>query len=193
VVEAVRRSGSLITARFANEQGREVFAVPGSPLDPRADGPNQLLRQGATICLSAANVIEALTPMREGRGAPEFDFDDPGQASSGEEDLWDETDLFGATGTPRTMAGMAFDDAGSVIAGDVGVVAEAPPGLAPQPGIIESLMGATPVTIDELVRQSGLPVPEVKMIILDLEIAGRIERHGGDLISLLPCREGSEG
>jgi DNA processing protein len=63
VVEAALRSGSLITARIASEQGREVFAVPGSPLDPRAGGTNKLLRDGATLITSAADVIETLRPM----------------------------------------------------------------------------------------------------------------------------------
>lgn len=62
VIEAARRSGSLITARFAAEQGREVFAVPGSPLDPRAEGTNDLLRQGATLCTSSLDVQDALAP-----------------------------------------------------------------------------------------------------------------------------------
>ena len=63
VVEAARRSGSLITARFALEQGREVFAVPGSPLDPRAEGSNDLLRQGATLVTEAADVITVVRPI----------------------------------------------------------------------------------------------------------------------------------
>jgi DNA processing protein len=63
VVEAALRSGSLITARFAAEQGREVFAVPGSPLDPRSGGTNRLLRDGATLISSAADVIEIIKPM----------------------------------------------------------------------------------------------------------------------------------
>ena len=67
VVEAARRSGSLITARFAAEYGREVFAVPGSPLDPRAEGTNGLLREGATLCTRAADVIDALAPLLRDR------------------------------------------------------------------------------------------------------------------------------
>src|SRR5438128_5484892 len=63
VVEAARRSGSLITVRFALEQGREVFAVPGSPLDPRAEGTNGLLKQGATLVTSAADVIAVIEPI----------------------------------------------------------------------------------------------------------------------------------
>ena len=64
VVEAARGSGSLITARFALEQNRQVFAVPGSPLDPRAEGTNDLLKQGATICTGVDDVLAALEPMR---------------------------------------------------------------------------------------------------------------------------------
>ena len=60
VMEAALRSGSLITARFAAEQGREVFAVPGSPLDPRCEGTNRLIRDGATLLMSARDVLEAL-------------------------------------------------------------------------------------------------------------------------------------
>src|SRR3954454_13457034 len=63
VVEAARRSGSLITARFALEQGREVFAVPGSPLDPRAEGTNDLLKQGAILVTEAADVITVVRPI----------------------------------------------------------------------------------------------------------------------------------
>ncbi len=61
VVEAAVRSGSLITARYAGEQGREVFAVPGSPLDPRCEGSNKLIRDGATLLMSANDVLEALS------------------------------------------------------------------------------------------------------------------------------------
>jgi DNA processing protein len=63
VVEAARRSGSLITARFASEQDREVFAVPGSPLDPRSKGTNDLSREGATLCTRVEDVESALAPL----------------------------------------------------------------------------------------------------------------------------------
>ncbi|MEI9989430.1 MAG: DNA-processing protein DprA [Rhizomicrobium sp.] len=88
VVEAAEGSGSLITANFALEQGREIFAVPGSPLDPRAKGANRLLREGATLTESAEDVLAGLRPilghdLREpGRGEPV----PPGVASEAEAD-----------------------------------------------------------------------------------------------------------
>ena len=66
IVEAARRSGTLITARMAAEQGREVFAVPGHPLDPRAEGTNRLFKDGATLATEPEDVIDALAPMLAG-------------------------------------------------------------------------------------------------------------------------------
>lgn len=63
VVEAAARSGTLVTARYAAEQGREVFAIPGHPLDPRAEGTNRLLKTGATLVTEPHDVLEALSPM----------------------------------------------------------------------------------------------------------------------------------
>src|SRR5580704_11529936 len=66
IVEAAKRSGSLITARCALDQGREVFAVPGSPLDPRAEGTNRLIREGATLTESADDILSVLGPILGG-------------------------------------------------------------------------------------------------------------------------------
>ncbi len=183
VVEAARRSGSLITARFANEQGREVFAVPGSPLDPRAEGTNDLLRQGASFCTRAEDVLDALAPLRAG-GIPEVrSIEEGGASDPAEEPLWDETDLLGAPDVPLTMQGLEFDEPSTPALRDAAHLRE--PASAVKS--VESLLGASPVQIDDLVRASAAPVAEVQAAILDLELQGRIQRHGGGLVSLIPA------
>jgi DNA processing protein len=144
IVEAARRSGSLITARLAGEQGREVFAVPGSPLDPRAEGTNGLLKQGATLVTEASDVLGALEPIL-GRA-----LDLPAQEPDRE--------------TPGPI--------------------EAEPG-EDERGRIIALLGPTPAAIDDLVRLSQASPAIVRTVLLELEIAGRLERHGGGLVSLL--------
>jgi DNA processing protein len=142
VVEAARRSGSLITARFALEQGREVFAVPGSPLDPRAEGSNELLKQGATLVTQVADVITVLRPI---------------------------------LGQPVELAAEEPD-------------AGPPPGGEPDADArarIIGLLGPTPVPIDDLVRLSHSSPAVVRVVLLELELAGRLERHGAALVSLL--------
>ena len=93
VVEAARRSGSLITAKFAADEGREIFAVPGSPLDPRAEGANDLLRDGATFCVRVEDVIEALGEQKLSRTQPATGFFEPGFVGRGYEPPWDDLDL----------------------------------------------------------------------------------------------------
>jgi DNA processing protein len=144
VVEAAERSGSLITARLALELGREVFAVPGSPIDPRTTGSNRLIKQGATLVSSAADVIEVLTPIL---GLP------PPESPS----------LKMPPTAPAEPA--QVDDA-----------------LRKR---IASLLGPTPVTIDDLVRESAAPAGAVQTVLLELELAGRLERHGGGLVSMI--------
>ena len=142
IVEAARRSGSLITARMANEQGREVFAVPGSPLDPRAEGTNGLLKQGATLVTEAADVLAVVRPIL-GQPLPlPIEEPDGGDRHLSEPDS-----------SKRTR--------------------------------IISLLGPTPVSIDDLVRLSHSTPAAVRTVLLELEIAGRLERHGGGLVSLL--------
>ena len=145
VVEAAERSGSLITARLANEAGREVFAVPGSPIDPRASGTNRLLREGATLVTSAADVIEVLMPIL-GRSTP-----------------------LGHTREPEVD------------------------GIPPEPALAEDelsvritdLLGPTPVSIDELARVAGATASAVQIALFELELAGRLVRQGGGLVSLI--------
>lgn len=109
VVEAELRSGSLITARLANEQGRDVFAVPGSPLDPRSRGPNELLRQGAILCEGVDDVRRAFETLRTLREPP---ADHPFNDASGEIDvafLEQVAGLLSPTPTPRDEIARALD------------------------------------------------------------------------------------
>lgn len=185
VVEAARRSGSLITARFASEQGREVFAVPGSPLDPRAEGANDLLRGGATLCTRVEDILETIAPMISG-GAPRADLFGEDAPVGRSDPLWDESDLFdlGQSAQPRTIPdhdldepGEAFDHNGAAPAHDDEALER-----------IAAMLGPSPVGVDDLVRAADLPAPTVHMALLELEIEGRIERHGGNRVSLLSAR-----
>ena len=151
VVEAAAKSGSLITARFALEQGREVFAVPGSPLDPRCRGGNDLLRNGATLTENAADVVSQLGPLL--RGAP---FVPPSRPHA-------EREL--PLTVPSTAAKpMSVDD-------DSGL------------DLVLEILSPTPVAVDEVVRQCQLSAAAVATLLLELELAGRIERHPGNLVS----------
>jgi len=139
VVEAAPKSGSLITARHAAEFGREVMAVPGSPLDPRAQGCNLLIREGATLVQNAEDVLEAIRPIHPGiLRQPRADFVGGGQEGDAEDAQRD------------TVAG---------------------------------LLGPTPVAVDEIVRQAAVPAAVVQTVLLELELAGRLERHAGGKVS----------
>ena len=144
VVEAAKRSGSLITARLALEQNREVMAVPGSPLDPRAGGTNGLLKQGARIVTQARDVIEALSPLLDHLPA------DPVLIAESE--------------------------------------ADAPPPAEPDNSdrgrVVEGL-GPAPTEIDEIIRHTGVPARMVRVILLELDLAGKLEHHPGNRVSLI--------
>ncbi len=139
VIEAAPKSGSLITARLAAEAGREVMAVPGSPLDPRAQGCNALIREGATLVQSAADVLESLGTVTGQMAAPAARYD-PGPVA-----------LEASDGERRA---------------------------------VEELLSPTPVAVDELVRQSGLPAATVAGVLLDLELGGRLVRHAGGRVAV---------
>ncbi|MBM6594176.1 DNA-processing protein DprA [Microvirga pudoricolor] len=171
VVEAARRSGSLITARFALEQGREVFAVPGSPLDPRAEGTNDLIRDGATLCADVSHVTSALEPLIAAGPRSDRTAEEPG--SSWAESLWDELDLPGIEPAPSRMVEAFEGETETAVA------------LEEQGQSLLDLLGPSPVSVDDLVRQSGLSIRAVQTSLLELEIAGRLERHGGNAVSLL--------
>jgi DNA processing protein len=141
VVEAAHRSGSLITARIAAEQGREVFAVPGSPLDPRAAGTNDLIKQGATLVTEASDVVNMVQPIME--RPVELPTREPEDIAS-----YDEPD-----NSDRTR--------------------------------IIGLLGPSPIGLDDLIRMAGTSPAVVRTVLLELELAGRLERHGGGLVSLI--------
>ncbi len=142
VVEAAERSGSLITARCAAEQGRLVFAAPGSPLDPRAAGSNRLIKEGAHIATSPDDVIAEIDPMlgRQRRDEAE----EPGAEPVPPDDVSD-------------------DERERVIAA----------------------LGPTPVEIDEIIRFTGARPAVVHLVLLELALAGRLERHGGQRVSMV--------
>jgi len=140
VVEAAPRSGSLITARLAAEAGREVMAVPGSPLDPRAQGCNQLIRDGATLIQTAADVLETLRPI-------------------------------GGVASPR--APFDLEAPLDPVDADEGIRAR-----------VEELLGPSPVPVDEIVRLAEAPAGAVQLVLLELELGGRLERHAGGKVSL---------
>jgi len=141
VVEAAPRSGSLITARYATEFGRDVMAVPGSPLDPRAQGCNALIREGAVLIQSAADVLETIRPF-----------------------------------SLRPIASPGRDFRGEPASAD----AEE----AERRRVVD-LLGPTAVSVDEIIRQAGLPPAIVQIVLLELDLAGRLERHAGGKVSLI--------
>jgi DNA processing protein len=177
VVEAARRSGSLITARFALEQGREVFAVPGSPLDPRAEGTNELIRGGATLCASPEHVAAVLQPLiRRGEtGTEQGLYRDGARDTYGEiGPLWEELDLPGMEAVEPAPQG-EFEDA-------------AAPGVeaASDSARVLALLGVAPIPIDDLARQAELPIRNVQRALVELELDGRIDRQGANAVSLRP-------
>ena len=178
VVEAARRSGSLITARFALEQGREVFAVPGSPLDPRAEGTNDLIRAGATLCAAAEHVTSVLEPVVGRQPVPAGEVRRPlprayDDQPAAKQDSW-ESDL---------PEGAAAGDVRAEGRGTPEADPAAPPG--DHRSLITQLLGPAPISVDELARQSGLPIRTVHMTLLELELDGRLERHGGNAVSMI--------
>lgn len=140
VVEAAPRSGSLITARLAAELGREVMAVPGSPLDPRAQGCNGLIRDGATLIQGVADILEQVRPI-DARMA--------------------------VRSPPSRYGGPPPEDASDRARAE-----------------IAALLGPVAVSVDEVIRQSGWPPAVVQIVLLELELAGRLERHAGGRVSL---------
>lgn len=149
VVEAARRSGTLVTARLANEIGRDVFAIPGHPLDPRAEGTNRLIKQGATMVTEADDILEALAPQVAGG------FREPALPPQATAPL--------SPPPPQPPPLLTVSDRDRLVAA----------------------LGPAPVDVDELVRSTGLGLRAVQVLLMELSLAGRIERHGGQLVSLI--------
>ena len=145
VVEATRRSGSLITARQALDQGRDVFAVPGTPLDPRAQGPNDLIKNGAILIEGAKDILDELRSRRPQRiTEPKgLDFSEKPAASLPESEV-----------------------------------------EAARPEIL-SRLGPSPVDVDELLRQCQVSPAILATVLLELELAGRLERSAGGRVALV--------
>ena len=155
IVEAARRSGTLITARLANEQGREVFAVPGHPLDPRAEGTNRLIKSGATLVTAADDILNVIQPMLAGPLATPPRGDITPSARQ-------------ATATPRRPVAPPVLDATSDAQRDR----------------VEQALGPAPLHIDDVLRATGLSAQSLQIALLELSLAGRLEYHGAHLISL---------
>jgi DNA processing protein len=145
VTEAAARSGSLITARYAANFGRLVFAVPGSPLDPRSEGANGLIKDGASLITGPADVIEAMAPLTR-------------------------MDLF----APQQVSEPIIEDERAM---------SLPPSETERDRIMTAL-GPAPVEIDDLIRHTGLPAQSVYLVLLELDLAGRLHRHSGGMVSL---------
>lgn len=152
VVEATLKSGSLITARFAGEQGRDVFAVPGSPLDPRAAGPNQLIRDGAVLIENAAQIMSHVTLFKSGKNLAESN----GNAFAADPAPVDQV-------TREQIRQTIYDN------------------LSP-----------TPVLVDEVVRACHLSTHMVQTVLLEMELAGHVQRLPGNRIALIFKEENIE-
>ncbi len=146
VVEGARRSGTLTTARFAGEQGREVFAIPGHPLDPRAEGTNQLLKTGATLVTEPDDVFQALEPIT-GLGQRAFREIHPEPV-------------------PEPLPAMPVVDCSEI-----------------DRTRVLTALGPQPIDVDEIVRATELDARRVRIILMELDLAGRIERHGQQMVS----------
>jgi DNA processing protein len=150
VVEAARQSGSLITARFALEQNREVFAVPGHPLDPRAAGPNELIRSGATLIRNSGDALSVLRPLMQGDELYYFSEDGALEPPT----------------PPRAPMDLSAKDRDAVL----------------------TALSVTPVTVNDLIRATGLSARAVNVAVLELTLAGKVRHEGLARIAAKPER-----
>ena len=169
IVEAAKRSGTLVTARYAGEQGRDVFAVPGHPLDPRAEGTNRLIQDGAKMVLTTDDIISELRPqllrytgsLATGAGEPE-------------------------RGGFQANTGTATWEPAAAVASGVEAGGDRSGGSEQATIRVLAALGPHPVDIDALVPATGFSIRAVQIALIELDLAGRIERHGAQLVSLKP-------
>jgi len=192
VVEAARRSGSLVTARQAGEQNRELFAIPGHPLDPRAQGTNDLLKNsGALLVTEPDDILEALRPLA-GPAKNEFRESQPFplQTLKPEHSDMPEPDIEGddLKNEPPTIAPEPAQPSKARIIP-----------TRPQSNSVEShteqiqrTLSTAPIDMDAISRATGLGTNHVRAALLELELEGRIERHGANLVSLKPATKTSD-
>ncbi len=156
VIEASVRSGSLITARLANEAGRLVFAIPGSPLDSRSAGGNLLLKKGAIIATDPSDISDEIDRLLEKSiqtnvfGTDKFSLEDNDPFESENND------------TPDIITDTSNNNRNSII----------------------EALGSAPIGIDELIRHCQVPVSHVQLVLIELSLSGRIEYHPGNKVSL---------
>lgn len=172
VVEAARRSGTLITARMANEQGREVFAIPGSPLDPRCEGTNDLLRDGANVVTSVEDILTILRPLAgEADRSPRLFRESLAQDSDAFfDELLEGVDDAPANPPQTGMNGFIhqprMDEAAA----------------APDAALLE-LLSPTPMDVDTLGRMAGLTPAKLRIALTELDLDGQITWHSGNRVS----------
>jgi DNA processing protein len=191
IVEAAEKSGSLITARMATELGREVFAVPGHPNDPRSVGTNGLIREGAILIRGAEDVFEALKPMMAETGAPKRIASEPRTLKPEASFVLHKT-LAQETNDTRQPPSrhQPIERVGVTSVEDKAPALLKPNTAAKQSNLepsdlILACLSTAPTALDDLVRETGLPAARVLAALTELELDGRIIRGSGGVVSLV--------
>jgi len=154
VCEAATRSGSLITARLAAEMGRIVFAIPGSPLDPRAQGTNNLIKEGALLVTRPEDIAETLTPLspsQDNRQVAMFSDIDENFTEFSQKPVLDES-----------VIGRVDKDRDAVL----------------------NALSTAPIDLETLSLASEVPIDQIYLILVELDLAGKLIRHSGGMVSL---------
>ncbi|WP_332065534.1 DNA-processing protein DprA [Bartonella sp. CB189] len=158
VVEAAMQSGSLITARQAAEMGRLIFAVPGSPLDPRSIGTNNLIKDGASLTTHPSDIVEALTPLIPNSVNSQLNFFEESTSYQIQEENWSVPDI--KKDTPSSF------------------------GNEKERAALLSSLSTTPIDLDTLSAHSGIALQDLYLLLVELDLAGKLIRHSGGYVSL---------